>query len=94
MTFDVGVTVSLGGLANSSVFVDQEMGTICFNGCDIKIGSLDFNVQNGRIIFENEVVIDDDGNYKAFVIGSNVDVDALGSARIVLENSVTFSILS
>jgi hypothetical protein len=96
LMFDVGTTFSMG-LHGAITMADNHTGSIYFNGCNIIVADNDFNgdetMVGGRIIFENEVTIDDEGNYGEFVIGANTGVDVLGNARIVLENTTTFSIL-
>jgi hypothetical protein len=92
LTFDVGTTFSMG-LHGATTMPDNHTGSICFNGSNIIVSDSDFSVDYGRIIFENEVTIDDEGNYGEFVVGANTWVDVLATARVVLENTTTFSIL-
>ena len=92
LQFDIGSTFSMGTHGSIS-FADNHTGSIRFNNSTILIGDKNFSVDYGRIIFDNEVVIDDDGNYGEFIINSNGSVDVLGLGRIVLENTTTLSFL-
>ena len=92
LMFDIGTTFSMG-THGSITIADNHTGMIHFNGSSVLIGATDFNVDYGRIIFENEVTIDDDGNYGEFIINTNSRADILGCARVVLENTSTFSLL-
>lgn len=92
LIFDVGTTFSMG--VNGSIsMAGNRSGGIHFNGCNILIGSNNFDLDYGKIVFENEVIIDDNSNYGEFIIGANTQIDVLSTARIVLENTTTFSIL-
>lgn len=90
---DVGITFSFGSSASVNLVGSKRKGTIHFNGCDILIGDNDFSIDGGRIIFENQVTIYDSDNYKDFICGANTLVDVVGSGRVVLESTTTFSVL-
>jgi hypothetical protein len=92
LIFDIGTTFSMGTHGSIS-FESTKSGIIYFNGSSILVGDKDFDVDSGKIIFENEVTIDDEGNYGKFIVRENTEVDVLGNARVVLENTTTFSIL-
>jgi hypothetical protein len=72
-------------------------GGLYFNGSTIELYDLgtniDFSVQEGNIMFENDVTVLDNSNNKRFVVGLNCSTDVLGSGRVLLEDTVTFSIL-
>ncbi len=92
LMFDIGTTFSMG-THGSITIADNHTGMIHFNGSSVLIGTTDFNVDYGRIFFENEVTIDDSGNNGEFRIGANMIANVLGSGRVVLENTTTFSVL-
>lgn len=92
LIFDIGTTFSMG--TNGSItMMNNHTGAIHFNGSNILIGDADFNVDYGRIIFENEVTINDSNSHAHFVIGANSQGLALATARILLEGTTTFSVL-
>lgn len=93
LVMDIGTTFSFGASSSINLVGPKRKGTIHFNGCNIKIGDQDFNTNGGRILFENQVTIDDEGNYKDFICNAQSLVDVIGNARIVLESTTTFSIL-
>ena len=79
-------------------FFGNKIGGFHFNGSKINLSALgsgkDFSINEGHVIFENEVSVYDRPTYnKKFVLGPNCSVDMLGNARVVLEDTVTFSIL-
>lgn len=75
----------------------NKTGGFHFNGSIIELYSLgteiDFAVQDGNLIFENDVTIFDNSLNKRFVAGPNCSIEMLGNAHVVLEDTVTFSIL-
>ena len=98
MIMDVGTTFSMGYYGDLDVSAN---GLLHFNGCNIEIGenygqSDDINnglfLKLGSIIFENEVHINDDGNWKLFQIADSANVIFLAGARVILDETTTFSI--
>lgn len=92
LIFDLGTTFSMG-TSGTITMVGNRTGSIYFNGSTIQIGTKDFEIDYGKIIFGNEITIDDNGKHKAFICGTNSLVDVIGSGRVVLENTTTFSAL-
>lgn len=93
LIIDIGTTFSYGASSSINLVGPRRKGTIHFNGCNILIGDNDFNMDAGRIIFANEVVIDDENNHRDFVLSADSVVDVVANGRVVLENTTTFSIL-
>ena len=108
LIMDYGTTFSLGYPAEwywdkvGNVFIWR--GGIHFRGCNIEIGdnrgqsthsgvyNNGFNVPHAKIIFEDEVLINDNSNNKSFTLGVSSDAIFLSGARVILEGTTTFSI--
>ncbi|MBD3273634.1 hypothetical protein GF385_04780 [Candidatus Dependentiae bacterium] len=99
LKMDYGTTFSLG---YPGYIQTHGTGTIHFNGCDVEIGdnygsgseiNNGFNLKNGRVLFENRVRINDNNNYKHFIIGEHSQARLLANARVILEGTTTFSLL-
>lgn len=93
--FDSGVNVYASYNARPIFnLYGTKTGTLHFNNNPIFVG-FDFTMNEGHIIFEDEITLNDSGSglNGRFIVGPNCAVDMLGNARIVLENTTTFSIL-
>ncbi|KKP23018.1 MAG: hypothetical protein SZ59_C0004G0093 [candidate division TM6 bacterium GW2011_GWF2_28_16] len=81
------------GISASINLRGTKTGGFYFNGSKIDISSKNFNQYEGRIIFENDIIIDDSSSSKLFVLGPACSIDCLANARVLLEGTTTFSII-
>ncbi|KKP23019.1 MAG: hypothetical protein SZ59_C0004G0094 [candidate division TM6 bacterium GW2011_GWF2_28_16] len=91
--FEPESTLFLNPTFKNLTFKGNKTGGFHFNGCTIDISNADLTINEGNVIFENEVRIYDGSNNKKFVIGPNCTAHILGGARVILDGTTTFSIL-
>ncbi|MBD3273633.1 hypothetical protein GF385_04775 [Candidatus Dependentiae bacterium] len=103
LILDVGTTFSMGYPASvpSDISSVKNTGVIHFNGCNIEIGdnygtAADINngfyLKEGKVVFQNEVHIDDDDKRKFFQIADTADTYFLAGARVILDGTTTLSL--